>query len=1604
MKQKIHQSFNTFKYSLFILAFYLIIGKTFGQQFWKTDGTSSNWISSNWGTSGAGPFGNAWVSGSGARFTANSSITFATTVVGNVIVDPGLTVTVSQAGTASGATVRTYSVGTGSTLNWLGQNLSASAGFGVIKDGAGIWNMGVQGNNFNSTNGGFKLNAGTVISGGDNCYGGSNSILTINGGTIQSSGATRNYSNLSIIIGGDFGLTNVSNNTAFSGAINLGGAHRTVTYGDIGNYTFGGVISNGAISYSAGVAPAGVFRVSSTANTYTGTTSFLGGEVEMAGDRSFGAVPGSVNPGAIIINGGRMTFTASAFTLNSNRGIKVGSGSNNSISVKSSATSVSYNGIISDLTTNGSWAKQGSNILILGGASIYTGATAINNGTLQLSGNNRLPITTTLTLGQSGSANTGTFNLSNFHQEIVGLSSTTGLAFATKNNVTSTFGPTLTINATNNYTYGLGTTTNSGIISGAITVVKNGSGIQTLGDINTYTGRTQINAGELRFSPNLNENLSSSAVTLNGGILGTTGITNGVALSFSTLNLADNSIISLETNNPHRLAIATSSSVSWVSTKTLTITGWQGNYCGSGTATKGKITIGTNSLSLTSSQLAQILFYDGTNYYPAKLSTTGELIPNGFPIISVPASSNSPLCSGNTLLLNVTAKGTPLPVYTWAGPNSFTASSQVASLTNAPSLATGIYTVTATNSCGTATSAVAVTVNTTPTLSAISSINICPNKYVTTTFTTNPTGSTYNWSNTNTSVGIPSSGTGNFTFYSQPQMSDQTAIVTVTPQLNGCIGLSQSYSVTVKAIPTSSSWTGAISSDWFDPDNWTNCACGSITNGTITSVASPSFNPIISGPVAVAYANNLEINSTASLSVQSTQMLVINGDFINNGSFSSAQGVVILSGPAIQKISGTNSINFYNLQLYNSAGVILTNEVGIKGSLDLAEGSLSTNGKLTLLADTFQTGRIGPINANADIIGDVNIQQLAKGGSTGWALFGAPIASNITMADWNDDFAITCASCPDGSQSGFTSIYEYSETAAGSFSSTAKYVPITSISNSITVGQGYWVYLGNGYPNTTNIVFDVSGTIAKSSCLSCTSSISIPVTYTNNNPSADDNGWNLISNPLPSPISWHALLGNNSYVDNAIYAFNTDFLSGSGDYTSYVNGVSSDLTGGIGDEIPMCQAFFIHATAATTLIADEHIKVSSNQVLLKNNSISVKPIARLVMNGGNSSLTDMTTLYFESGATNLFEKNYDAYKLINDPTLPYIGTLSSNELTGINGLPDLSSNISVPVKAIVNSTHSYTFSILKSDFPTSVCINLYDSYTGISTNLSNSTYSCLLYDTTDIARFSLNFTTLPLSGTTISNQPVCSAPNSGNIIAMGNNAGPWDFEWRDSNNTLVKTSYNRPSADTLTSLSSGNYTIKINTTGQCDLYNSNISINQIVLPFANFTTNTDTIYFSNNTQFLITNNSLNCTTYDWNFGDLSPHDNSISPYHIYTTAGTFSITLITESISNCIDSTKNKIVVINDITNTTNISEIDKSYSLLYYQNSNSYCLKINLKENSSIDIKIFDISGQLIVEDKLLNIKNKNYTFNLEDKADGIYFLQVTSDRGDSNSFKIKK
>ncbi|PQJ09142.1 hypothetical protein CJD36_020325 [Flavipsychrobacter stenotrophus] len=155
-------------------------------------------------------------------------------------------------------------------------------------------------------------------------------------------------------------------------------------------------------------------------------------------------------------------------------------------------------------------------------------------------------------------------------------------------------------------------------------------------------------------------------------------------------------------------------------TSTLTLSGSATNaatYSWAGPSWAGATTSITSRAPVTTSGGGTYTFSATNGCGTATLSPTAVVVSPGVPS-SVSATTNGPVCVGNTLTLTGTA--TNATSYSWAGPGWAGATTSIASITSISASGAGSYTFSATNICGTATfSPTAVVVHTaTPTISS----------------------------------------------------------------------------------------------------------------------------------------------------------------------------------------------------------------------------------------------------------------------------------------------------------------------------------------------------------------------------------------------------------------------------------------------------------------------------------------------------------------------------------------------------------------------------------------------------------------------------------------------------------------------------------------------------------------------------------------------------------------------------------------------------------------------------------------------------------------------------------------------------------------------
>ncbi len=696
--------------------------------------------------------------------------------------------------------------------------------------------------------------------------------------------------------------------------------------------------------------------------------------------------------------------------------------------------------------------------------------------------------------------------------------------------------------------------------------------------------------------------------------------------------------------------------------------------------------------------------------------------------------------------------------------------------------------------------------------------------------------------------------------------------------------------------------------------------------------------------------------------------------------------------------------------ILNRAGSTLTlgNPLDIINVITPTSGTVSSNGNLTLKATSAGVvARIGIIGAAAAVTGNVTAESFASGGLTGWTLLGSAGITGRTLADWNDDFTITCSSCPNGSVADgvpFTSITSYNEAAGGTYSNTARYVDATSITNPITPGKGYWVYLGNAPTTSSNIIFDVTGPVNQGN-----KTINLSYTPTGGGTAADW-GYNLISNPYPSPISWSALRATSTQsasISNAIYVYNPD-LAG---YASFVSGVSNPAvgSGGIGNMIPAGQGFYVKVSGNATLNPREANKAASTQVLLKTNqaqtSITNPQLIRIKIDGEN--MHNETAIYFDANAHSYFEPEYDAPSLGVDYGMLEITSDINDTLYSINCIEALTNNMSIPIRVTSGTTGSYQ--IYADDFlslPSGACLTLHDNITNTDHNLRSGPYICSINNTETTSRFVLNIN-INNNISVISSKvdPSCSKSSDGFIIANSSSLGTFDYFWKDSTNQIIKTSLNKTIADTLTNIDNGYYSVDIANSGLCSNGSQNFQLSTQNNITAFFTPSTTNAVLVNDTTIVnFSNSSLNADSYYWDFGN-GDESNLTSPSTMYTENGDYEVILY--AINSACGDTTTYITNINVTGSsvTTTIKEIETiaSNNILINRDKDGYFVQFNFSESSNAQISVWNILGEKICDDILIkDAKDNKVYISTGSNRNNLLIITASSDNGETGYRKI--
>ena len=476
---------------------------------------------------------------------------------------------------------------------------------------------------------------------------------------------------------------------------------------------------------------------------------------------------------------------------------------------------------------------------------------------------------------------------------------------------------------------------------------------------------------------------------------------------------------------------------------------------------------------------------------------------------------------------------------------------------------------------------------------------------------------------------------------------------------------------------------------------------------TITGVSELTMNNM---SAALTVDGSVTVNSNGTLTLGSSigGDLNVAGDFTMNGTLNDNGRAVTFDGDAAQTIRGSTRpipIAFFDIDNTNGITIDGSASVAVSDELRLTNGTLTTNGNLTLTSTSeTQTAYIAGTGSGS-VSGDVTFERYFDKGddASHFRFLAAPTATLLDDEGGSNPSHALLSNMWTQSETGTgadvagdPSVFVYNESAdlndttpnlvngwQSIGQSSGDWGELNDLSDlpgqsspSIDPGRGFLTFMfadrdfdgtNEGFPLT------LSATGAVQEAENDDGAINLPITFTGGDGDGPgNNGWNLIANPFMAPIDWESIENNGAgltKVDAAIYVWDTE----AGQYATYTaneSGISGGTLGGSNNQdqfIAPFQAFFVKASDSSPSIGgiDDGDK-NLNQTPDLLDVPEAPPQVTLRLRTADDSRRETTGFRFT--ATGALGKDaYDAYQLL---PLTATRTLVASRMDGTDALFD----------------------------------------------------------------------------------------------------------------------------------------------------------------------------------------------------------------------------------------------------------------------------------------------------------------------------------------------
>jgi len=553
-------------------------------------------------------------------------------------------------------------------------------------------------------------------------------------------------------------------------------------------------------------------------------------------------------------------------------------------------------------------------------------------------------------------------------------------------------------------------------------------------------------------------------------------------------------------------------------------------------------------------------------------------------------------------------------------------------------------------------------------------------------------------------------------------------------------------------------WTGAVSTDWSDPLNWSD---GLLPSTTCPNVMIPATArlPILSSGIATI--PSLVIAPTASLTVTGAT-LQIAGSITNGGIFDVGNGTLDFNGTSLQTIAGNlflgNTIK--NLTVSNATGVTVSNApalpLNVSGVLafGVSNSTLHTGDNIVLTSTATNTARVADITSggmsNNQFDGKVTVERFYPNNNPqthrGWRLATAPVkdggtifeqwqlngaAYNINPVTGNVGKGTLITGPPSGYPNGLDPT-PHNNYSLRKFK-VMNYVDVanTKVPLSPTVGtlvddladnEGYFLFVrGDRNPQLTNVAYNSVTTLSSKGLL-----------QTGTQKFTVNNEFELVGNPYASPVDFNKINKSNNIFPKVFYVWDPNINQVGAfvtmeDVTTPGVFLPSVPFGPAGssqrNDIQSSQAFMVRRALpgpATLIFEEAHKSTTNNTAIFRPVTpagvvTSLRANLNIVNNDQSSFLADGTLIQFNdrfSAAVDLYDPL--KYTNINEN----LSVLRNSKFLAVERRPLVKNTDTIFLQLTRITQRKYRFEFSPENFDPALTAFLEDSYTGKQTPLN----------------------------------------------------------------------------------------------------------------------------------------------------------------------------------------------------------------------------------------------------------------------------------------------